>query len=67
MTLGAGGLVRPLVLREAALLHGPLIAMSGALVLVVLLTWRGLLTRNAGFLLVGAYSFFVVAVLSGRF
>ena len=65
MTLGAGALVRPLVLVDAATLHLPLVLMPLALALPV--GWSALrpLGRGAGAALLAAYAGFVVVVLSG--
>ncbi|WP_428391104.1 sodium:calcium antiporter [Lichenicoccus sp.] len=65
MTLGAGALARPLVLRAPALLHLPLLLMLGALALVVTLAARrGRLARAEGVLLLTAYPLFVLLVLT---
>jgi cation:H+ antiporter len=64
MSLGVGALVRPLVIQDATLLHGPLIIMLLALVAVVLLavpTQR--LSRQAGVALLCAYPLAVLLLL----
>jgi cation:H+ antiporter len=64
MTVGAAALVRPLVLHEAAQLHGPLLLMLGALGLVILLAApKRQLGRAAGFALLTAYVFSAVFIL----
>lgn len=66
MTLGAGALVRPLVIGNAALLHGPLLMMLAALALPVLLAMpSGSLRRRSGVLLLLGYVGFVVIVSAG--
>ena len=61
MTLGAGALARPLRVVDAAQLHGPWLLMLAALALVIALgRRRGVITRRAGAVLLGAYP---VAVL----
>ncbi|HZS85659.1 MAG TPA: hypothetical protein VFA50_22520 [Stellaceae bacterium] len=64
MTLGAGALARPLVLRDAAALHLPWLCMLASLALVVALAaWRGKLGRGQGVLLLAAYPLFILVVL----
>jgi cation:H+ antiporter len=64
MTLGAGALVRPLVIGDASLLRGPLLAMLGALAFPILLTLpSGHLSRRSGLLLLATYVGFVALVL----
>jgi cation:H+ antiporter len=66
MTLGAGALARPLRVLAADQLHLPLLAMLGALVVVLALALpTGRLTRSAGALLLAAYPIFVALVLAG--
>ncbi len=66
MTLGAGALVRPLRIVDAAALHGPWIAMLASLALVlVLAARRRQLRRSAGIVLLAAYPAFVVLVTVG--
>ena len=66
MTLGAGALVRPLRIVDAAALHGPWIAMLASLTLVlVLAARRRQLRRSAGIVLLAAYPAFVVLVTVG--
>ncbi len=66
MTLGAGALARPLVLADAAMLHGPLLLMLGSLALVVLLAaHKGRLARTEGAILLAAYPAFLAWVLVG--
>ena len=64
MTLGAGALARPLVLTDTAILHGPLVLMLIALLLVVLLAAQHRqLGRVAAPVLLAAYPAFVALVL----
>lgn len=63
MTLGAGALARPLVITDAASLHGPWLAMLAALALVILLAAPGRLGRPAGIILLAAYPLFLLATL----
>ena len=66
MTLGAGALARPLVLADAAVLHGPLLMMLGSLILVIALAMRrGRLARTEGAILLAAYPAFVAWALVG--
>ena len=61
MTLGAAALARPLDLADAALFHGPAVAMVAALAGVTALGWRPKrLDRPAGIGLLVAYAVFVV-------
>jgi cation:H+ antiporter len=65
MTLGAGALARPLQVLDADQLHLPLLAMLGALVVVLVLALpTGRLSRPAGALLLAAYPGFIALVLS---
>ena len=65
MTLGAGALVRPLTIGNAALLHGPLLIMLGALSLAILLALpSGSLRRSSGIALLLAYVGFTVLTLA---
>jgi cation:H+ antiporter len=64
MTLGAGALVRPLRITDAAQLHGPWFLMLGSLALVIALGWRsGVISRRAGVLLLAAYPVAVVLLV----
>ena len=64
MTLGAGALVRPLAIIDAALLRLPLLMMLAALALVVLLSARrGTLGRAEALILLLGYPVFVVVSL----
>lgn len=65
MTLGAGALVRPLVLADVAVLRPALLAMPLALALPVALAWRRPLGRVAAAGLVAAYGAFVALVAFG--
>jgi cation:H+ antiporter len=66
MTLGAGALVRPLTIGNAALLHSPLLIMLGALAMPILLALpSGSLGRLSGSGLLLAYIGYVVIVLVG--
>lgn len=61
MTLGAAALARPLLLRNAMVLHIPLLFMIGALGLVILLAaGRRELSRDSGIVLLLAYPLFIV-------
>jgi len=63
MTLGAGALVRPLGIADAAALHWPWLAMIGALALVTAFAARGGELRwPAGIVLLALYPVFVLAV-----
>jgi cation:H+ antiporter len=65
MTLGAGALARPLQVLAADQLHLPLLAMLGALVVVLALALpTGRLTRPAGGLLLAVYPVFIALVLA---
>ena len=65
MTLGAGALVRPLEVVDAAQLHVAWVAMVVALVMVLALAWRPRQLRQpAGFACLCLYGLFVVAVLT---
>ncbi len=64
MTLGAGALVRPLILNDAAILHLSLLLMLAAPCLVILLaSRRGSLARHESVILLACYPVFVAAVL----
>ena len=64
MTLGAGALVRPLTITDAAALHGPWLAMIAALSVVLLLAApKKQLGRISGLAMLALYPLFVVAVL----
>jgi cation:H+ antiporter len=64
MSLGAAALVRPLSIDDADLLHGPLVMMLAALVVVVVLAVpRARLDRAAALVLLAAYPVFVAYVL----
>ena len=64
MTLGAAAVARPLSIVDASLLHFPLLVMLGALVLVILLaTAQGSLSKVAGSVLVAAYPIFIIVLL----
>jgi cation:H+ antiporter len=64
MTLGAGALVRPLVIVDGAQLHEPWCLMLGSLALVIALAWRrDALSRRAGVLLLGAYPIAVMLLV----
>ncbi len=64
MTLGAAAIARPLKILDASLLHFPLMAMLGSLVLVILLaSFRGHLNKTAGLILLVAYPLFLIALL----
>jgi cation:H+ antiporter len=66
MTLGAGALVRPLAIGNAALLHGPLLVMLAALAMPILLALpSGSLGRLSGLGLLLAYTGYVGIVLAG--
>ena len=65
MTLGAAAIARPLSIVDAKLLHFPLVVMLGSLALVVLLAAaKGYLDRTAGFILLVAYTLFVVLLIA---
>ncbi len=65
MTLGAAAVARPLTIEDATLLHFPLLAMLGSLILVILLaTFTKTLNKRSGYLLIMAYPLFVIALLS---
>ncbi len=67
MTLGAGALVRPLILQDASRLHVPMVLMMSALVLVILFaSVRRELSRTAGTLLLIGYAGFVIVVVLSR-
>ena len=67
MTLGAAAVVRPLSITDAAVLHGPFLAMVAALVAVLALAVpRRRLDRRAGVVLLVAYVAFVGAIALGR-
>jgi cation:H+ antiporter len=64
MTLGAGALARPLRITDAAQLHAPWIVMLASLVLVIILgTRRGYLSKQSGVLLLAAYPIAVVVLV----
>ncbi|MBF2014243.1 MAG: sodium:calcium antiporter [Rivularia sp. T60_A2020_040] len=64
MTLGAAAIVRPLKIVDASLLHFPLIAMLGSLVLVIVLaSFRGYLGKPAAVILLSAYPLFLIRLL----
>jgi cation:H+ antiporter len=64
MTLGAGALASPLVVRDPGLLRWPWLAMVAALGLVLALGWRHRrLGRSQGMALLACYPVFVAAVL----
>jgi cation:H+ antiporter len=64
MTLGAAAIVRPLKIVDATLLHFPLLIMLVSLGLVILLaSFKGYLSRNAGVVLLAAYPLCVIALL----
>ena len=64
MSLGAAAVVRPLHIARASLLHGPWIAMVGALAVVLAVSWpRGRLGRPAGWALIASYPFVAWLVL----
>ncbi|HXA30618.1 MAG TPA: hypothetical protein VNV87_00060 [Acidimicrobiales bacterium] len=64
MTLGASALARPLRISDTGPLHLPLVAMVGALVLAMALSWRPRqLTRPYGIILLACYPAFVAAVI----
>jgi cation:H+ antiporter len=66
MTLGAGALVRPLIIGNAKLLHGPLLMMLGALLMPILLALpSGSLRRPSGIALLFAYVAFIALTLAG--
>ena len=66
MTLGAGALVRPLAIGNAALLRGPLLMMLAALALPILLALpSGSLRRPSGVVLLITYAGYVVLALIG--
>jgi cation:H+ antiporter len=66
MTLGAGAVVRPLAIGNAALLHGPLLIMLAALALPILLALpSGALRWPAGVVLLLGYVGHVVLVRVG--
>lgn len=66
MTLGAGALVRPLAVSDAALLHPSWIAMLASLGLVLMLSLRGgSLGRRSGLALLAAYPLFIALALFG--
>jgi cation:H+ antiporter len=67
MTLGASALARPLHITHGSELHIPLLAMLGALVGVLALSWRGqALRRGGGIVLLAGYPLFVIAALTVR-
>ncbi len=67
MTLGAGAVVRPLILADASTLHVPLILMVSALGIVILLAIRRReLNRRAGVSLLVVYGVYVAVVVLGR-
>jgi cation:H+ antiporter len=64
MSLGVGALVAPIGISDAALLHGPLIAMLALLLVAIVLGWRGgVLSRRDGAVLFGCYPIFVLVSL----
>jgi cation:H+ antiporter len=64
MTLGAGALIQPLTIMDAASLHWPWIAMLAALGMVLLLALpSGRLDRKAGIVLLSAYPLFLLALI----
>ncbi len=64
MTLGAGGLARPLQVLDAGQLHRPWLLMLAALAVAVALAWpTRLLDRRAGIVLLALYPVFVIVVL----
>ncbi len=67
MTLGAGALVRPLVIADAGFLHVPWLLMVASMALVVGLAAgrRGTLDRPAGVILLVAYPLVLLIMLSG--
>jgi cation:H+ antiporter len=66
MTLGVAAVVRPLRVSDAALLHVPLVAMSAALVLaLVLAIRRRRLGRGEGVVLLAGYPVFVALAVLG--
>lgn len=65
MTLGAGALARPLTIADPGLLRGPWLGMLASLVVVLAVAWpRHRIDRSGGYLLLGLYPVFVVAVLA---
>ncbi|MGE5209774.1 MAG: sodium:calcium antiporter [Acidobacteriota bacterium] len=64
MSLGIGAIVAPIRISDAALLHGPLIAMLALLLVAIVLGSRGgVLSRRDGAVLIGCYPIFVVVTL----
>lgn len=64
MTLGAAALVHPLVLQDVNRLHLPLIAMLGALAVVICLAMpRKILARKSAVALLSLYAVFIFLVL----
>jgi cation:H+ antiporter len=64
MSLGAAALVRPLSIADADLLHGPLVVMLAALVVIVAVALpRARLERGAAVVLLASYPVFVAYVL----
>lgn len=64
VSLGAGAIARPLRITDAGQLHGPWLAMLGALALVLVVAWpHRRLERPAGWLLLALYPVLVVGVL----
>ncbi|HET6964543.1 MAG TPA: hypothetical protein VFH58_07190 [Acidimicrobiales bacterium] len=65
MSLGAAAAVRPLRVAQASLLHGPWIAMLGALAVVLAVSWpTGRVSRPLGWALMVCYPFVAWLVLS---
>jgi cation:H+ antiporter len=62
MSLGAAALARPLRVADASRLHVPLVLMAITFGAVVVLGWRGQLTRRGGLMLLAAYPAFVLFV-----
>lgn len=65
MTLGTATIVRPLKIIDASPLHFPLIAMLGALALIIVLaSFTGYLGKKAGLILLSSYPLFLIVLLT---
>ncbi|MGJ3249645.1 MAG: hypothetical protein ACFE0J_00730 [Elainellaceae cyanobacterium] len=60
----SSAIARPLKILDTSLLHFPLIAMLGSLMLVIILaSFRGYLGKTAGVILLAAYPLFLIILL----